>query len=108
MENQIASDVGVVVRPHLLKRVEELKINVHTGVTVQSVEEDKVCFLDQSGNKCHGDLDTVVVAVGMVSDTELQEKLKDIPAETHLLGDCDKVGRIMEGLQQAVEIANRI
>lgn len=52
--------------------------------------------------------ETVVVALGTVSNTSLLKNLREKVPETYLVGDAVKPGRIMDAVHGAAEIAQKI
>jgi 2-enoate reductase len=52
--------------------------------------------------------DTVILAVGYVSENELYHQLKDGVPEIHMLGDARKVSNIMYAIWDAYEVAKSI
>lgn len=50
--------------------------------------------------------DAIVLSVGYSSDSKLFEQIKDMGIPVHNIGDSNKVGKIMNAIQQANELAN--
>jgi len=52
--------------------------------------------------------DSIVLAMGTVSDSGLYKRLKGVIPEVHLVGDARKPAKILEALTDAMELAQQI
>ena len=55
-----------------------------------------------------GKVDTVVLAVGYASEHELADNLKEIGITVHNIGDSEKVGKVMDAIYEADNLAAEI
>lgn len=95
----------------ILKDLGRLGVKKHVLSQVQGIKDGQVMITTtgeagetQEAIPC----DTVVLAVGVVSNTALYETLKAQNANVHLLGDAQKVGKILDAIHQAIELANAL
>jgi pyruvate/2-oxoglutarate dehydrogenase complex dihydrolipoamide dehydrogenase (E3) component len=95
-------------RTLLLQRLRQLDVKVLLQSSVVEVRGATVLY-EQGGLKHRIErVDTVVSAVGSVSDKSLGEEL-GVAAETaHFIGDCVKPRRILEAMREAFELASGI
>ena len=66
------------------------------GVHVDKIEGNKVYVTDKNESSYIFNADTIVVAAGMRPLEDERERLRDTCTEFISIGDCKKVGRIME------------
>lgn len=98
MLDEIGQDLALVPKPHKLARLKQLGVSMLTNAKVTEIKNDEVIY-EKNGNKCAiENVDTVVIAAGMVSANELAEELKPLNKPIHIVGDAGTVGIIMDGL----------
>ena len=49
--------------------------------------------------------DTVVVCVGSICNRGLYEALAGSMEHVHIIGDAEKIGKVMDAIRQAVDLA---
>ena len=92
------------IRNGILKACEKRPISMEQiEKSVNSIEAEL-----NAKNKKEIPCDTVVIATGLVSRADLQEKLKEKGAEFHVIGSCRKPGQIAEAVEDAFEVGCRI
>lgn len=96
----------------ILKDLKRLGVGQYTNAQILSTTECSaiVVYKDKEGNDQKAELpcDTIVLSVGSVPDNVLYERMKDSGCKVHLLGDAQKVGRVMDAVRQAVDLADAI
>jgi len=107
-ENRIGSDVGLTVRPVLMKRLIRSSINVFNRAEVKAVSGKDVT-IDRDGTAITlRDVDSIVIAVGVEPNRVLLDELKEVSFEVHVIGNCSKEGAIKEAIADGAEVGRRI
>lgn len=108
---EIAGDVFLYVRDHLMKRLNRKNVRMYPGAKVTEFFDDGVAYEDiVSGavDELRG-FDTVVLAMGAKSYNPFEEQLKDNKAiQLFVIGDARKAGKAMAGIHQAYDIQKEI
>jgi 2,4-dienoyl-CoA reductase-like NADH-dependent reductase (Old Yellow Enzyme family)/thioredoxin reductase len=105
---QVGSDMDILARTMLLKRLEEQGVEVHTSVrvrrfTAEVAVAEKISQTDSQEFSCP--LETVVVAVGVSANRELADGLEGSGLEYHVIGDAVEPRRVLEAVSEAFEVA---
>lgn len=106
--NRIGSDVGLTVRPVLMKRLIRSSINVFNKSEVKAVSGKEVTIVRDGATITLRDVDSIVIAVGVEPNRVLQDDLKEMSFEVHAIGNCSKEGAIMEAIADGAEVGRRI
>lgn len=80
----------------------------YVGTQVVEVTEDGVVCKNKEDEEILIHADTVVLAAGMTADTGLYEMLYDSAPEVYPIGDCTKVGQVLQAVQQGYFIVREI
>ena len=102
-----ASEVGPTTRWGLLSRLSK-KITMTTSTKVIEVTKGSVIGLSQDSNKVEFPADTVVVAAGLRSRTDLAELLDQSGIEWYAVGSCREPGQIGEAIGDAFAVGRKI
>ena len=88
---------------HTVPLVEKLDQNPNlkyfTSSKCLGISSEGAKIVDSNGNESLIEVDTIVYAVGMVSNTDKIEKLRDLAPEFYLVGDSIKPQQIMQAMQ---------
>jgi 2-enoate reductase len=84
------------------------KVTGLTGCRLSEVVESGVRVTGSDGKESTIEADTVVMAVGMKSDTVLFESLKNGSYRTFKIGDCRQPKNVMNAVWDAYEVARFI
>lgn len=104
MLRELAADMETRGRRLLLQRLAQLDVQALTQCTVTTVEGGAVWY-ERAGLRHRLDgVDTVVVAVGMAPQKELQAELEGLVGEVYAIGDCVRPRRILEAVREGFEI----
>ncbi|SDP51220.1 oxidoreductase [Desulforhopalus singaporensis] len=79
-----------------------------TGCRLTEVTADGVLLDDGNHNASFVEADTVVMAVGMKSDTSLADVVRKSPCPVYRIGDCRKPKNVMQAVWDGYEIARFI
>jgi NADPH-dependent 2,4-dienoyl-CoA reductase/sulfur reductase-like enzyme len=88
------------LRPALLERLRSKGVTMLTGVRYEEVVPAGLVITDKDGNRRTIEADTVVLAAGAESRTQLQRDLQGRVAELHQVGDCVAPRGILEAIHE--------
>lgn len=94
----IASDMVPGPKYHLLRRLDEQKVNILTSCTIESFTADGAVVKRDGVKETIRGIDTIVLALGAVSDNNLAQKLDGKVKEIHIIGDAEKPGDATEAI----------
>ncbi|MBA7695035.1 NADH oxidase [subsurface metagenome] len=100
----IAQDMEFVRRGMLLDRFAEYPVEVKTNAEIREIVADGVITGD--GEKITAD--TVVLALGVIANRELELPLSSKSWALYCVGDCDTPGNIMTGIRRAFHLARQL
>ncbi len=105
---EIADDASARPRKLLLERLAEKGVTLYTSTKVTAISQHAVLAEKNGKTFVIPDVDTVVVAAGVRSNTTLQEELQDFTDRIVLAGDARKAKdgyhNIREGFEAGLEI----
>lgn len=107
MLDEIATDEVIVPRWGLLEDLDQHKVRVCTGTTVQEIKDGSVVVSGKTNEEIPAD--TVVLAVGSRPNKELGETIKAAGYDVRVIGDAVKApnnawNAISEGFYTALEL----
>lgn len=104
MTGEIGADLAIVPKPHTLKRIASLGVNLLTDAKVMEVTPEGTVLYDCQGQELVLEqVDTVVLAAGMRPNNELCDAALSLGKPVHVLGDACGVSRVMENLDMVYE-----
>ena len=105
----VGADVIHEHRVYLMKDFEYYGIKEITGAKVCKFYEDGVEYETADG-VCHESrgYDSVILSMGFRNYNPLEEKIKDLVPETHVIGDAIRARRALDATKEAYEVASRI
>ena len=94
----------------VIKDLNRLHVDQRPFHTLERIENGTAILknLKDGGTETSILCDTVVLAVGAVSERTLAEKLQECGLTVHIIGDAKNVGKIMDATRQAAELAKQI
>ena len=105
MDDAIAKTLQPGPRLYLLGRLEENRTAIHLKTTVTQVHADgATCRTDGEQHELRG-FDAVILALGASAYNPLEERLRGLVGEIHVLGDALKARTAMDATQEAARIA---
>ena len=107
MLKAVATDVGPTIRWGLLARLSK-KISMLTSTSVIEIKEESVVVSDPEHNRKEIPCNTVVIAAGLDSRTDLVEPLKMRDAEVYVVGSCVRPGQIADAVADAFAVGCKI
>ncbi|TCO67480.1 FAD-dependent oxidoreductase [Caldanaerobacter subterraneus] len=105
MLDDIAIDVGSLVRALLLNRMAEKKIKVLTKSKVKEISGDKVTIETVNGNQELSGIDTIVIAVGSKPKNDLLKLIEKEGIPVYAIGDCVKARKFMDAIHEGFRYA---
>lgn len=105
MRTELAPDANIRHRPIMLKEIEKLNINVHTGYKGLRVTEAGVLCADADGVEHLVPGTSVICALGQRARRSVAEELVDCAPYVAQIGDCVKVSTITTAVYQGYHAA---
>ena len=105
MQEEVAVDCNFMHRVALMHELEESAIDIRTGLRVTAFEQNRVTAVDAEGREQRFDCDGVVCAMGMTPRWQEADALRGLVANTVIIGDCAKTGRILHATRAGWEAA---
>jgi 2,4-dienoyl-CoA reductase-like NADH-dependent reductase (Old Yellow Enzyme family)/thioredoxin reductase len=107
MLKSVATDIGPSSRWGFLSRLKK-KVNILTLTTVIEVKEGAVVVCDKDGNQREIYADSVVLAAGLRSLSDLTGLLEQSGIEYYIIGSCREPGQIVDAVAEAFDIGCKI
>ena len=101
---ELASDMGFRDRLRLLMRIKTLPIIFLTNAKCNEILKDGVIVTTQDSQNQSIRADTVILAVGTKQNNSLYPPLKEKGTETHLIGDCCRIGKIAGAITDGLRL----
>lgn len=109
MGSILASKGNWLYKHSINKHIEVLpNLHVNTLSSVIEVKDNGVLYKDKDGKETFVDAELVLNATGLVSNKELAYSFFDITPNTTIIGDCSRVGTIVEATNTAYFVAANI
>ena len=105
--NRVGDDIGRATRWVLIQRLKQAGIMMETKVNVTKITDKGVEGV-RDGLTQFFEGDSVVLAVGMRSDTRLIEELKGKVEALHVIGDCAEPRWVKEAINEGFKVAREI
>lgn len=112
MKDGLALERDPYARPILLDSLKKAEVEIHTNSAIQEFFPDGVSYKDLSApdspvKELRG-FDSVVLALGHVSNNTLESEIKDCIKEVYVLGDAKESGFVWGATYEAVDLAQSI
>jgi 2,4-dienoyl-CoA reductase (NADPH2) len=104
----IARDIGMARRGFLRRILSMHGVDIITEAKVTAIVDEGVQFVDKEGKTQTIPADTVVLAVGTQSVTEIYQKLQGKVPELHLIGDAKQPRKAMDAIHEAAALAKEL
>jgi 2,4-dienoyl-CoA reductase-like NADH-dependent reductase (Old Yellow Enzyme family)/pyruvate/2-oxoglutarate dehydrogenase complex dihydrolipoamide dehydrogenase (E3) component len=95
---EIASDMVPGPRYHLLKRLDEQKVNIVTSCSIERFTADGAVVKHDGAQETIRGIDTIVLALGAVADNSLAKQIEGKIKELYVIGDAEKPGDATEAI----------
>jgi 2-enoate reductase len=108
MLDNLMEDEFHAIRMSMVRRLSEAKIKILTGTRVLEITKEGVIVDSKSTGRNTMTADTVVIAVGMKSNIELQNALGDQISDVRVIGDCVEPRRVVNAIWEGFRTARLI
>ena len=105
---EIARDMCKPNRMHLLQLLKDEKVDILTESNVLEIKDEGVVIENKSGKRNTLSADTVVVAIGLKSNDELSEALRDKVPELYVIGDCVEPRKVINAIWEGFRTARLV
>ena len=105
MLKDVATDTGPLVKALQMKRIEEANINILTSSKVTEILAEAVAYEKEGKTEKIGGIDTIVLAVGAKSETEMVETLDKMGIPYINTGDCVEPRKIWDAIHEGFRAA---
>lgn len=105
---KIAEKIAHSPRELLLSRLEAKGVTMLTGVRYESISDKGLTLVTSEGERLTIEADTIVLAAGAASNTQLFQALEGKIREIYLAGDCVQPRRIVEAMHDGSSIGRKI
>ena len=103
---EIAADVPGMAKGALLTALSDNQVELLTDTRIIEIIDSGVTAIDQDQNKLDLTGDRIILAMGLVSQKELCDELKDIVSEVFLIGDCVEPRKVGEATRDGYRIGS--
>lgn len=107
MGGTIAADEALAPRWHLLRTLEERKVNVMMNAKVKEIKEESV-IVQVNGTDNEIVADTVLFATGSNSNRTLAEQLIKKGVAVRVIGDAFEVGNVLNAVEAGYNLADTL
>ncbi|MCR4600370.1 MAG: NAD(P)/FAD-dependent oxidoreductase [Clostridia bacterium] len=105
MRDQLCPDANVRYRPLLMKKMEEVNINVHTSSPCQKVTEEGVVCKDADGKEFTIEGDSIICALGLRANTAMVDELRGLTPQFAVIGNAVRPDTITHAVYQGYHAA---
>ena len=107
MLEDVALDSNTFTRPFLLDRLNQSGVKKITGARVKGITDDSVVVVRNGQEETIG-VDSIVLAMGVKSVSEIADQIKGEAAEVYVIGDASEPRRAAEAIAEGARIARKI
>ena len=104
MLGELASGMSNIKKHQLMDRLNGKGVILLTKTRCQEVGRSGVVAITEGGEKRTLEADTIVLAAGSKSNTQLSKELEDKFLELYLVGDCVEPRKIVEAMDEGFRI----
>lgn len=100
MRDVIAPDLDMRSRLSLHSLLNQRGVKLMNGWKLERIEQGRAFLVDGDLNRKSVEGDSVVLALGLISNRELQQELADNFDEVHVIGDCLEPRKIYQAIHE--------
>jgi 2,4-dienoyl-CoA reductase-like NADH-dependent reductase (Old Yellow Enzyme family)/thioredoxin reductase len=108
MLDELALDLEVRARAALFQLMKERGAETLPGWKVEKIEEGRVLLSDRKWNRKEIPADSVILTLGLVSNRELVQPLRENFPAVHVIGDCVEPRKIYQAIHEGSFAARAI
>jgi 2-enoate reductase len=105
---KVARDMFFANRMHMMELLAENNTEILTETSLAEITDDGVVLVDNECKRSTLAIDTVVVALGLEPNQELEAALKDSVPETHAIGDCVGPRKVIDAMWEGFRLARLV
>jgi 2,4-dienoyl-CoA reductase (NADPH2) len=102
---RVALEIGPKRLAEHMDRLDQLGVTINTEAVCEKIEFSAVHYRTALGVERVIPADSVILAGEPVAATGLYEKVKDLAAEVHAIGDCTGLGLIRKATDEGMQVA---
>lgn len=103
----IVMESFVTTQMFMRNKIRELGFTVKCNTKLAEIR-DKQVDIESNDVKETIDVDTVIIAMGYVSDNKLAEELTDVVDEIHVIGDCVRPRKVFDAVWEGFNVGSVI
>ncbi len=103
---EIAADVPGMAKGALLTALADKQVESLTNARIIEIVDSGVIAIDQDKNRLDLTGDRIILAIGLVSQSELYDELREIVSEIFLIGDCVEPRKVGEAIRDGYRIGS--
>lgn len=104
---EVGAHMDSLARSMLLKRLRDRGVDIHTNTKVIRLEPD-AAVAQADRRETHFPIETVVLAVGVLPNRELADRLEGSGLQTHVIGDALEPRKALEAIREGFQVATRL
>jgi pyruvate/2-oxoglutarate dehydrogenase complex dihydrolipoamide dehydrogenase (E3) component len=108
MQNDVLIGAGFMQISILKVKMREYGITVFTGTKCTKITDDGIECVNQDGNKKTIGADQVILSTGLVPKSDEALELMRLVDNARCLGDCHKIGFILQATRNGYDAAMNI
>lgn len=108
MLDGIGKDLPMLVRPMLLRILKAHNVKMYTSAKIREILADGVVVERDGKQEALRGYDNVVIAMGARSENQLYEKIRGKVAEVYCIGDATKPRKVLEALNDGLDVGLKI
>lgn len=107
MLEEVGSDMDILAKNMLLKRLKNHDVGIHSNTEVTRLTAELAITL-QGEREVRYPIETVVLAVGVCPNQELPKALEGSDMVVHVIGDAVNPRKALEAIWEGFEVGNKI
>jgi pyruvate/2-oxoglutarate dehydrogenase complex dihydrolipoamide dehydrogenase (E3) component len=107
MLDEVAEEANIMHRRALMLELEKY-VTIQSGFRCTEITDEGVIAIDTKGQEMLFDADTVIVAVGLKSRSDIVDALRETAPEFIAIGDCVKPQKVLEAIRTGYDAAMAI
>jgi len=108
MLDKLVGDVASWIRIPMIERIVQAGVEILTNARVMAIDPRAVLYERVGVKNWIRNVDTVVLAVGTIANSELGEALRNAPYDVRMIGDCVRPQTALEAIREGLEIGATI
>lgn len=105
---KVASDIGPLMAPLLLERLEKQGVQIITEAKVTAIHSDRVTYKRNGQEESLTGFDTVVLAIGSQSNDTLAREMEGSGIDYYVIGDGVSSRRITQAVFEAMRVGHEL